>query len=96
MVWVSLAKNQFFHSQTIAHEIGHNLGMDHDFNSQGVPRKVNGKKCYGYMDYEDGTGLGDHTNQWSKCSVKDFTDYINQQQDSLCLQGGDSIENNLA
>ena len=48
------------------------------------------------MDYEDGTGLGDHTNQWSKCSVKDFTDYINQQQDSFCLQGGDSIENNLA
>ena len=51
-----------FH-QTIAHEMGHNLGMRHDFGR----KDSRGKNCYGYMDYKDST------NYWSRCSVEDFT-----------------------
>ena len=83
-----IQQNEFLHSQTIAHEIGHNLGMFHDFDDNSAtrePRVLNGRQCWGYMDYEDGTHLGDHTNQWSHCSVSDFTRYVNR-QNSFCLQ----------
>ena len=52
------------------------------------PKQVNGKDCYGYMDYKD------DTQGWSECSVKDFTDYINRQE-SFCLPplngGGENL-----
>ena len=96
MVFNFFQQKEFFHSQTIAHEIGHNLGMDHDFDAQGNPRVLNGRRCYGYMDYEDGTRLGDYTNRWSACSVSDFTNYVNRQS-SFCLQslgggGGECVD----
>ena len=59
--------------------MGHNLGMAHDFGScQTCYKLVDGKACKGYMDYTDST------NYWSHCSVNDFTDYINRQQ-NFCL-----------
>ena len=68
--------------------MGHNLGMNHDcinfncnVNSQWYrgPRELDGKECFGYMDYKD------DTNYWSHCSVSDLTDYINTLPGDFCL-----------
>merc|ERR1712142_433340 len=60
----------------IVHEIGHNLGMGHDFiGSPGnMRRSSRGEPCTnvgGYMDYLSSP------NRWSPCSVEDFTKYYN-------------------
>ena len=60
--------------------MGHNLGMWHDCVVRGSgrvqfvckhpkskPRRMDGKDCYGYMDYDP------KTNQWSHCNVADLT-----------------------
>merc|ERR1712038_1800746 len=57
-------KNKVLYTaETIAHEMGHNLGMRNDFGR----KDSRGKNCYGYMDYKD------DTNYWSRCNVEDFT-----------------------
>ena len=52
--------------ESMAHEVGHNLGMEHDFDKKhgGNLNPCNGE---GFMSY------GNHKSQWSECSVKDFT-----------------------
>jgi len=58
-----------------AHEIGHNLGMDHDFNGQDSTKLKNnpdGKgQCKGTMDYID------TTDGWSQCSNADIKKFLN-------------------
>lgn len=48
-------------AKVVAHEIGHNLGMNHDFTA-----KYKARGCTGIMDY------GDSPDVWSKCSQEDF------------------------
>ena len=57
--------------------------MEHDFydHNRSVRRDRNGKKCYGYMDYDP------KTNSWSTCNVEYLT-----RQNKSCLKkitGGD-------
>jgi M6 family metalloprotease-like protein len=55
--------------QVLAHELGHNFGMSHDFDDkhggQGGHCNGQGIMSYGSFNY----------NQWSSCSKSDFQQY---------------------
>lgn len=83
--------NEFFHNvaltgSIVAHEIGHNLNMKHDFvNNPSKPRKcqADGSSCSGIggvMDYYQ-----PEINQWTCCSKCDFKKYF-KSNNPFCLQ----------
>ena len=65
-------------AHVMAHEMGHNLGMRHDFIDE---HKASGCDGAGIMSY------GNPPNQWSTCSVADFTAQYKVRQSSWCLPG---------
>lgn len=65
-------------AETVAHEIGHNLNMDHDFKSDGSGQRIpksssDGRPCTNknfIMDYYQ-----PNPRSWSPCSVEDINRY---------------------
>ena len=90
-----LLNNHAFLFQSLAHEIGHNLGINHDFvdpakgDPEGSTTKVSRfdshqKRCLGQgglMDYSK--EYENDKSCWSSCSVEDFTVQMNQNKSCL-------------
>ena len=74
--------------QSLAHEIGHSNGINHDFTKQGGrndPRvDKSGKSCLGQggiMDYSK--EFENDKSCWSSCSIQDFTEQMNKNKTCL-------------
>ena len=64
--------------QLIAHEMGHNIGMDHDFIEK---HKASGCDGKGIMSY------GNPPNEWSACSKADFIAHYQATKSNWCMDG---------
>ena len=70
-----------FEIQVLAHELGHNFGMSHDFDDKhgGHDGPCNGQGIMSYGSYD--------YNQWSTCSKSDWEEhYASMNWGNGCLE----------